>query len=316
VKALLLYQPSAEHRRALERVAPRANLVVAEGEDHARAEIAGADAVLGNRHLVQTLPAARRLRWVQTGSTGVNAILAARPPLGDAVLTCARGVYDDEVADHATALVLALARGLHRARDDQHARRWPRYPLVTLAGRRALILGWGGVGRGIARRLTACGMAVEAARRRHEAPPAPGEEGAVVHGPRTWRDALARTDVLVSALPLTAATRGIVGAAELAALPPGALVVNVGRGGTLDEDAVLAALRSGHLGGAGLDVLRDEPPAPDHPAWSEPGLLLTPHVARSLEASPRRWEPLFAENLRRFAAGEPLLGVVDVEAGY
>lgn len=316
MKALLLYEPSAPHRRALAEAAPEAEVVVARDAEHARRQIADADAVLGNRHLVESLPAARRLAWVQTGSTGVDVILAADPPLGDAVLTCARGVYDDEIADHATALVLGLARGLHRARDDQRERRWPRYALTSLAGRRALILGWGGVGRAIARRLAACGMTIEAVRRRHAGAPADDGDGVLVHGPDRWRDALPRADVLVGALPLTDATRGIVGAAELDALPRGALVVNVGRGGTLDDGAVLAALRSGHLGGAGLDVLTEEPPPADHPAWSEPRLLLTPHVARSLEDAPRRWEPLFAENLRRFAAGEPLLGVVDRAAGY
>lgn len=315
MKALLLYPPSPRHRRELEEAAPGVRVVVADDERHARREIADADAVLGNRHLLRSLPDARRLRWVQTGSTGADVILAADPPLGDAVLTCARGVYDDEVADHATALVLALARGLHDARDDQHARRWPRYSLMTLAGRTALVLGWGGVGRGIGRRLAACGMTVHAVRRRHQGAPA-SADGVTIHGPGTWREALPSTDVLACALPLTAATRGLVGADELAALPAGALLVNVGRGATVDDAAVLAALGAGGLAGAGLDVLATEPPPEDHPAWSERRLLLTPHVARSLEASPRRFEPLFAENLRRFAGGEPLLGVVDRHAGY
>jgi phosphoglycerate dehydrogenase-like enzyme len=316
MRALLLYDPSPAHRVALAEAAPAAEVVVATGAAHARRQIADADAVLGNRHLVESLPAARRLRWVQTGSSGVDVILAARGSLGDAVLTCARGVYDDEVADHAVALVLGLARGLHRARDDQRAERWPRYSLATLAGRSALVLGWGGVGRGVARRLAAFGMRLEAVRRRHSGAPVTNPDGVVVHGAGDWRSALPRADVLVVALPLTTATRGMVGADELAALPDGALVVNVGRGGTLDDDALLRELRAGRLGGAGLDVLAQEPPEPGHAAWSEPRLLLTPHVGRSLERSPRRWEPLFAENLRRFAAGEPLLGVVDLEAGY
>ena len=316
MRAVLLYEPSPLHRAALAEAAPAAELVVAADADHARRQIADADAVLGNRHLVESLPAARRLRWVQTGSAGVDVILAARPALGNAVLTCARGVYDDEVADHAVALVLGLARGLHRARDDQRAERWPRYSLATLAGRHALVLGWGGVGRGVARRLAAFGMRLEAVRRRHTGAPVTDPDGVVVHGSDGWRAALPRTDVLVCALPLTTATRGMVGAAELAALPDGALVVNVGRGGTLEDDALLAELRSGRLGGAGLDVFEHEPLPPGHPAWSEPRLILTPHVGRSLEDPPRRWEPLFAENLRRFAAGESLLGVVDLEAGY
>ncbi len=140
--------------------------------------------------------------------------------------------------------------------------------------------------------------------------------GAILWGPDTWRTALTTTDVLVLALPLTAETHYLVGADELAALPMGSFVVNIGRGGTLDEQALLAVLRAGQLGGAALDVLEQEPPPPDHPLWHESRVLLTPHVGRSVERPPFRWEPLFIENVRRFAAGEPLLNVVDRERGY
>jgi phosphoglycerate dehydrogenase-like enzyme len=220
------------------------------------------------------------------------------------------------VADHALALILGLARGLHLARDAQGERRWDRWSLPLLAGRAALVLGWGGVGQGIARRLRAFGVQVQGARRTHSGPPAPDASHCLVHGPSTWRDVLPQTDILVVALPLTPATRVIVGPAEITALPSRATVVNVGRGGTVDDGALLAALREGRLHGAGLDVLADEPLPPDHAAWTEPRLLLTPHVARSLERAPYRWEPLFVENLGRYAAGEPLLNVVDQEAGY
>ena len=140
--------------------------------------------------------------------------------------------------------------------------------------------------------------------------------GYKVWGPATWKTALATTDLLIMALPLTPETRYLMGVDELAALPPHACVVNVGRGDTLDEAAVLAALRAGRLAGAALDVLEAKPPPVDHPLQAEPKVLLTPHVARSLETPPFRWEPLFVENLRRFAAGEPLLHVVDRQAGY
>jgi phosphoglycerate dehydrogenase-like enzyme len=310
-----MYRPTREHEHALRQAAPAASLASAADERSAADLIREADAVLGNRFFLQSLPHARRLRWMQSNSTGVDRILAAGQALDGIVLTCARGVYDDEVADHAAALVLALARGLHIARDAQHARRWERLPLTTLRRRRALVLGWGGIGRGIAARLRSFGIEVVGVRRRLATPSAV-DEGFVVDGPDAWRKRLSRTDILVLALPLTNETRNLVGAAELGALPSGALVVNVGRAQTLDEQALLRSLRDGHLGGAGLDVVRDEPPTPDHPVWSEPKLLLTPHVARSLEQPPFRWEPLFVENLRRFAAEEPLVNVVDVHAGY
>jgi phosphoglycerate dehydrogenase-like enzyme len=312
---LLMYEPSREHLDALRRAAPDARLHVAPDEPAARELIRDADAVLGNRWFLQTVPEARRLRWMQSGSHGVDVILEARPPLGDAVLTCARGVYDDEVADHALALLTGLTRGLHRFRDDRAGAQWAPRPLRTLAGARAVILGWGGIGRATALRLIAFGVHVEGVRRRHEGAPY-REAGALVHGPETWRSALRGADILVAALPLTPATRHFVGAEALARLAPGALVVNVGRGGTVDDEALLDAVAGGHLAGAGLDVLEHEPPPPGSRAWTLPEVLLTPHVARSREQPPFRWEKLFEENLRRYAAGEPLLNVVDREAGY
>jgi phosphoglycerate dehydrogenase-like enzyme len=310
-----MYAPSRAHAEALRAAAPGADFETATDERSAVELIRDADVVLGNRYFLQSLPHARNLRWMQSNSTGVDLILSAGAGLDGITLTCARGVYDDEVADHAVALVLALARGVHLARDAQQSRRWERQSLAMLKGRRALILGWGGIGQGIARRLSACGMQVEGVRRRLAATEV-DPEGFVVHPPDSWNKLLPTTHVLVLALPLTHQTHGLVGSDVLASLPHDALVVNVGRAQTLDEHALLHALAEERLGGAALDVLEEEPPGPDHPAWSEPRLLLTPHVARSPERPPFRWEPLFVENLRRFATDAPLLNVVDVRAGY
>lgn len=292
MKILLMYEPRAEHLARLHAAAPGAKLVVARGEDDARALIAEADAVLGNRWFYQVVDAAARLRWMQSNSMGVDLILE-RAGHRDFVLTCARGVYDAEVAQHAVALALALVRGLHAFRDAQRETRWSRAPLRTLGGMDALILGWGGVGRTIAKLLDPFGVQVR-----------PGRSDG-----RYSFD----VDLLFLALPLTPRTRHLVGASELRALRPGALVVNVGRGETLDTGALLAAV---HLGGVALDVFESEPLPADHPLWSRRDILITPHVARSAEDPPYRWEPLFEENVRRFAAGEPLLHVVDREKGY
>jgi phosphoglycerate dehydrogenase-like enzyme len=316
MKVLLMYEPREVHLEELRRAAPGAELQAATDEASAARHIVEADAVLGNRFFLQSLRCGTKLRWMQSNSIGVDRILKANDLLGEITLTNARGVYDDEVADHATALVLALARGIGTARDAQLAREWKRSSLRTLRGTRALVIGWGGVGRGVAQRLAAFGVEVRGARRRA---PAGGETTAAgfrVLDPVGWREALPMTDWLILALPLTAETRGIVGGSELAAVKRGGAVINVGRGGTVDEAALIEALRAGHLSGAALDVLEEEPPDQGHAAWSAPGLLLTPHVARSMERPPFRWEPLFAENLRRFHRGKPLLNVVDKEAGY
>lgn len=316
MKFLLLYAPSPEHLVALDRAAPRSTWVVAESEASAGEEIVDADAVLGNRWFLQSLPRARKLRWMQSPSMGVDWVLEGGEALRDVIVTCARGVYDEEVAEHATALLLALARGVHRSRDDQRSGTWNRTPLRTVSGMTVLVLGQGGVGRGIARRLAALGARPEGVRRLQEGPARIGADGFPVHGPATWRGRLPEADVLVLALPITAETRRLVGEAELALLPRGAFVVNVGRGGTLDEATLLDALRRDALAGAALDVFEAEPLPPGHAAWSEARLLVTPHVARSPETGPRRFEPLFVENVRRFAAGEALLHVVDRRAGY
>jgi phosphoglycerate dehydrogenase-like enzyme len=315
MNVLLMYRPHSAHEEALRRAAPAARFETAQDEGSAAELIRDADVVLGNRYFLQSLPHARQLRWMQSNSAGVDLILTAGAALDGLVVTCARGVYDNEVADHAVALVLGLARGLHHARDAQLMRRWKRSPLTTLRGRRALVLGWGGIGRGIARRLEGFGVEVTGVRRRISQPKVE-PEGLVVLPPDAWRARLPETEILVLALPLTHETRRVVGRVELSDLPDGALVVSVGRAQTLDEKALLDALAAGRLAGAALDVLDEEPPGPDHRAWSESRLLLTPHVARSPEQPPFRWEPLFVENLRRFVAGEALLNVVDIHAGY
>lgn len=160
------------------------------------------------------------------------------------------------------------------------------------------------------------GVRVQGVRRSHPPDPAPDETGCLIHGTATWRALLPETDILILAAPLTPETHHLIGADELDALPTEAIIINIARGQLIDEQALFAALRDGRLYGAGLDTLSEEPPLEDHPVWTVPRLLLTPHVARSLEAANYRWEALFVENLRRFAAGEPLLNVVDKELGY
>ena len=313
---LLMYQPSPAHRASLERAAPGTAIMVARDEPGAAHLIRDADAVLGNRYFLQSLPYARRLRWMQSNSAGVDRILAAGDRLSEVTITSARGVYDDEMAEHTLALALGLVRGLHHARENQLAQRWERTGLRTIASLRCLILGWGGLGRATALRLSALGAQVAGVRRQLAAGQTKDGQGFLLWSGATWRAALPETDLLILALPLTPETYHLVGADELALLPPGAFVINVGRGGTLDEDALLAAIERGSLAGAGLDVFEQEPLPAGHPLWSARNLLLTPHVARSMEQPPYRWEPLFVENLRRYTAGEPLLNIVDKEAGY
>lgn len=301
--------PTAGHLDRLSASAPDAQFTVARNLDEARAGIVEADVVLGNRYFLQSLPCATRLRWMQSNSMGVDLILrGAGSHLDGVMLTCARGLYADEVADHAMSLLLGVTRGLRESVEAYAERRWPRWRLLTLEGRHALILGWGALGKAIGRRLRGFGVRVSGVRRTG---PMTETEGLVVHGPESWRAVLKEVDVLMIALPLTPATEGCVGAGELASLPNDAVVINVGRGAVLDQAALFGELRRGRLFGAGVDTLVEEPPLVGDPVWEVPRLLLTPHVGRSLEVGVARWEGLFEENLRRWRLGEPLLNVVD-----
>jgi len=209
---------------------------------------------------------------------------------------------------------LTHTRRLWEARDCQAARRWVHDELrgTVLAGRTMGVLGLGTIGVQVARRAAAFGMRVVGTVRRPRQ--IPGVER--VYPPDEIDAVLREAAVLVIALPLTPATRGSVGARELAALPEGAFLVNIGRGGLVDEGALLAALRAGRLAGAGLDVFDTEPLPADSPLWAAPRLIITPHVAGDFPGYMDRIIPHFCENLRRYLGGQPLLNVVDPILGY
>lgn len=316
MKILLNYAPGEDHLQALRAAAPGATFSVAADEASARRLIRDADALLGNRYFLQSIDSAERLRWFQSNSVGMDLVLQAKERLGNVTVTNARGVYSDEMAEHAVALVLSLFRRLHELRDEQLRRVWAPRSLSTVSGATFLILGWGSVGSAIGRRLHALGGTVYGvARTRIVALSPDGEE--TVSAEHDWRGLLATTDCLVLALPLTRETQHIVGRDELVRLRSPAFVVNVGRGKNIDQDALVEALATSRLAGAAVDVLDEEPPDGESPVWRVPSLIITPHVARSREERPPyKWEPLFAENVRRFAAGLPLLNVVDREREY
>ena len=258
-----------------------------------------------------------RLRWVHTSSAGPDRLLSGallehlrtRP----AVLTCSRGVLDRDIAEYVLACVLAFCKDLPTTLRLQAQHRWQHRTTLGLAGRRALVVGAGSIGTQAARLLAALGVAVDGVVRSPRAPVAPF---GALHGPAALEDLVGRYDVVVVTAPLSAATRGLVGRDVVAAMRPGTIVVNVGRGPVVDEDALLEGLRSGHLGGVALDVWRTEPLPADSPWWDEPGAIVSPHLAGDAAGFGARLEQLLHEQVRRFAAGEPLLHVVDTEHGY
>jgi phosphoglycerate dehydrogenase-like enzyme len=251
-----------------------------------------------------------RLRWVHLDSAGYDRYdnEAVRVALGarGAVLTNSSAVYDEPCAQHALAMMMGLARRIPQARDRQIGDRgWPMMELraetYLLNGQTALLLGFGAIARRLVELLAPFRMNLIAVRRQptgDEAIPVITEEELDAHLPRA--------DHVVNLLPMSEATRHFVNAARLAAMRPGAVLYNIGRGGTVDQTALLDALTSGKLAAAYLDVTDPEPLPPDHPLWTAPNCYITPHTAGGHIGERDRQVRHFLENLRRFVAGEPL----------
>jgi phosphoglycerate dehydrogenase-like enzyme len=265
------------------------------------------------------------LRWLQLRSAGVDH-LAADPPWNKGLLvTNARGVYSIPIGEYVTGMVLRVHQPAAWAA-DQSAHRWPPdSPLISVVrGTTAVIVGYGSIGREVARQLSALGMRILAVKPRPEVRddiafrvPGTGDpDGSIperIVGVEELTETVRAADVLVLTMPLTDASRGIIDAGVLAALPPSAWLINVSRGALVDEAALLDALRGERLAGAVLDVFGQEPLPSDSPWWEAPNVIVTPHASG---VTLRFFDELVVENVRRYLAGESLLNQVDPERGY
>jgi phosphoglycerate dehydrogenase-like enzyme len=247
------------------------------------------------------------LRVVQSFSAGVDYLLPLIPP--GVTLCSAAGVHDASVSEWVVAAILALRRRLPEFGELQRRAEWVRelaepddfsnHPIDDLEDRTVLVLGYGSIGRALASRLAPFGARVVGVAQ-HARPDAVTADSL----PRLLPDA----DVVVDLLPLTSATRKFVDAELFSRMKPGAIFVNAGRGGTVDTDALLEALRSGRIRAA-LDVTDPEPLPADHPLWKEPNVLITPHIAGTVARWERRAYRFAGEQIRRYAAGQPLMGM-------
>lgn len=261
----------------------------------------------GAAELRALLDAHPHLRWVQLPWAGVEPFAGAFDQ--ERVFTAGQGVYAEEVAEHALALTLAGLRDLKRR---AHATSWQQPSGLSLLGARVTLVGAGGIARVLARLLAP--FAVELTVVRRQEVPFPGAARTLPLAQR--RDALASADVVILCCALTPSTRGVIGAAELSAMRPHAWLVNVARGALVDTAALVEALQQQRIGGAALDVTDPEPLPAGHALWTSERCLITPHVANTPEMAVPVLSRRVTDNVRRFASGEPLLGVVDVEAGY
>lgn len=263
------------------------------------------------------LRAAPNLVWVQSPSAGVERYLkvdALRE--NDAIVfTNMQGVHGPTIAEHSFAMLLTLTRNLQEYTNPETKGSWQRSRRASTAlnGKTIFVVGLGGIGNEVAKIGNGFGMRVLATRRSDTPKPRYVDEQGL---PGDLDRFLKEADVVVLCVPLTDETRGMIGEDQLATMKDGAYLINVARGPVVDHDALVASLESEHLAGACLDVTDPEPLPKNHPLWSFENVIITPHVSGRSELTRKVWKATYLENIRRFAAGDPLLNVVDKAAGY
>ncbi len=291
--------------------------VICENEESIKREIADADAVICWKMTPEVFACARKLKWIQFGSAGIDHTIFPELLASDVILTTMSGIHAIPVSEHVLALMLAMTRRLDLAHRLQLEHRFERTELAwtagELAGKTLGIIGLGNIGLAIAHLARAFGMRVVGTKRTADGD-LPGVDR--VYAPDELDDMLPEVDCLVMVVPLTEATRALIGRREIELMKPGSYLVNVARGAMLDHDALGDAIRSGQLAGAALDVFPEEPLPPDSPIYDLPNLIMTPHTGSSGRRYGERAAQVFERNLSSFAAGHEMMNVYDRGRGY
>ena len=254
--------------------------------------------------------ASKGLKWFSVGGSGTDH-LAPWDPLVLTV-TNAAGVAADMMAQYALGAALSLSLGFPAFDSNRRDHRWAHARVAGIDGKTVAIVGLGHTGEAVAQRFKAMGLRVIGTR----ANPRPTENVDQVYGTDQLLDVLALADIVVVCVPLTPTTRGLLDSDAIAAMTPGAMVIDVSRGGVIVGDALLAGLRSGHMAGAALDVFEQEPLPPDSPFWDLGNVIITPHCSSEYDGWERRSAEMFCDNLQRFRSGQPLTNIVDPARGY
>jgi phosphoglycerate dehydrogenase-like enzyme len=283
-------------------------------------EIADADIALCRELKPKQIRAAKKLKWIYSAAAAIHALMIPEIINSDIIVTNASAVHGPVVAEHAFAMILAIGRRIDLAVKAQVRHQWTQEEIWVskpgprdIAGSTVVLVGLGQIGTPLVRHAKALGMHVIAIREHPER----GAEGAdAVHATRDLLQVLPQADFVVLCAPVTPETQRAFGRAQFAAMKPDAYILNVGRGALIDEPALIEALREHRIGGAALDVTTEEPLPADSPLWDLDNCMITPHTAG---ISPKLWErqyAYFTKNLRRFLAGQPLLGLIDKTKGY
>lgn len=316
-KIVLLSVLTDKMKNAIRNAAPDAELVAIEDRSNIDREIVDAQVLIGDGINEEQLRLAKELVWHHRPWVGVEGLVNPAYFEKDIVVTNGKGTNSPNIAEHVIGMMLAFARDFPKFFRDQQNREWRHWDdgtkaIFELGGQRVLCLGTGNIGQEVARRLVAFDCELVGASRSGR--DVPGFQRTVSF--ENLKSELSQADHVVNSLPMTKDTDKIVNQEMLRQMKKGAHFYNVGRGGTVDQDALIEALRGGHLAGAGLDVTTPEPLNADSPLWDMQNVIITSHTAGDSPQSHERMVDLTAEQLRRFQAGEQLLNVVDLSAGY
>ena len=306
--ALLLYPATKEHMERMQNIAPSWKIVSTVELEEAKHWMTKAEVAMGNHNLIESLPNNKYLKWIQTNSVGVDKILnGAGDIIRDIALSNAKGMYTGEMTEHTLALLFMLHRELHTIRDNQHQHIWKRSEnLTTCKGKNALIVGYGNLGKAIGDKLELFGVKVFGV----------NQTVNTFNGVH-WKDMINEMHFVILCLPSTPETKLIFGKNELNKLNESAIVINVGRPDSIDEQHLFELLKDKKIRGAALDVFSEEPLSEDHPCWSIPNLFVSPHTARSKETNnPVNCEKLFELNFKNYVTKGAVCNLVDKQKGY
>ena len=315
-----LWHAPAWIRERLQQEFPGHQFVQLQNYDRVPQEIPDTDVFIGWSLRPEQFVAAKKLRWIHSPAAAVHQLMFPELIQSSVLLTNSTGIHGPVVAEHAIAVLLAMAKRLPQAMQHQARREWSQDQLWhgrprprEVADATVVVVGMGGIGREFTARAKALGMKVLAVREN----PTKGNSGAdAVYGPKEIDHVLPQADYILLCTPVTPATTGIVNAARLEKMKPDAYLINVARGPLIDEPALIQALKDRRIAGAALDVFNEEPLPPESPFWSLDNVLITPHTAAVTDRLWERHYRLIAENLKRFLGGEPLLNEVDKKRGY
>ncbi len=315
-KRILVGGFAAQFGPALQSAAPEVEFIVA-GSPEAKAKMATIDAAIGICN-ADMIAAAKSIQWIQMVTSGVeNCVSVPAIKERNILVTNMQRIAGPIIAEHVIAMTMAFTRGLDLFMQAQGEGQWRRETppgrMAVVNGKTMLVVGLGGIGSEVAKRAHALGMKVTATR-------ASGRTGpdyvSYVGLPDELPKLVSEADFVVNTAPLTPQTKGIFNAALFAKMKPSAYFINIARGGSAVTADLVDALKNKKIAGAALDVTDPEPLPPDHPLWKTPNVIITPHIASDSDLGPDAQISVVRENLRRYAAGEPMLSVVDVARGY